>query len=68
MKRDERRQAIMDLLVAARAVDLDDLADRFAVRRTDPRFWAAADALHDSYVSWAPLEAGAFDLNRLENR
>lgn len=33
VKRDERRQAIMDLLVAARAVDLDDLAVRFAVSR-----------------------------------
>ncbi|TBN41166.1 DeoR/GlpR transcriptional regulator [Paracoccus subflavus] len=33
MKRDERRQAIMDLLVGSRAVDLDDLADRFAVSR-----------------------------------
>ena len=33
LKRDERRQAIMDLLVGARAVDLDDLADRFAVSR-----------------------------------
>jgi hypothetical protein len=52
----------------ASQADYRQLADRFAVRRTDPRFWAAADALHDSYVSWAPLEAGAFDLNRLENR
>lgn len=33
VKRDERRQAIMDLLVAERAVDLDDLADRFAVSK-----------------------------------
>lgn len=33
MRRDDRRQAIMDLLVEARAVDLDDLADRFAVSR-----------------------------------
>lgn len=33
MKRDERRQAIMDLLVSARAVDLDDLAERFAVSK-----------------------------------
>lgn len=33
MKRDERRQAIMDLLVEARAVDLEDLAGRFAVSR-----------------------------------
>jgi len=33
VKREERRQAIMDLLVAARAVDLDDLAARFAVSK-----------------------------------
>lgn len=33
VKREERRQAIMDLLVAARAVDLDDLAERFAVSK-----------------------------------
>jgi len=33
LKRDERRQAIMDLLVEARAVDLDDLAERFAVSK-----------------------------------
>lgn len=33
MKRDERRQAIMDMLVGARAVDLDDLAERFAVSK-----------------------------------
>jgi len=33
VKRDERRQAIMDILVEDRAVDLDDLADRFAVSK-----------------------------------
>lgn len=33
VKRDDRRQAIMDLLAEARAVDLDDLAGRFAVSR-----------------------------------
>lgn len=33
MKREERRQAIMDLLVENRAVDLDDLAARFAVSK-----------------------------------
>lgn len=33
MKREDRRQAIMDLLVEARAVDLDELADRFAVSK-----------------------------------
>lgn len=33
MKREDRRQAIMDMLVEARAVDLDDLAMRFAVSK-----------------------------------
>jgi len=33
MKRDDRRQAIMDLLVEQRMVDLDDLSDRFAVSK-----------------------------------
>jgi DeoR/GlpR family transcriptional regulator of sugar metabolism len=33
VKREPRKQAIMDLLVTARAVDLDDLASRFAVSR-----------------------------------
>lgn len=33
MKREDRRQAIMDLLVEDRAVDLDALAERFAVSK-----------------------------------
>ena len=33
MKRDERRQAILDLLVESRAVGLDDLAKRFTVSK-----------------------------------
>jgi DeoR/GlpR family transcriptional regulator of sugar metabolism len=33
VKREERRQEIMDLLIEARAVDLDELASRFAVSR-----------------------------------
>ena len=44
------------------------LADQFALRRTNPQFWAASDALHDAYGVWAPLEAGLFDFNRLQNR
>jgi len=52
----------------ASEADYRKLADRFAVRRTDPQFWAASDALHDAYGAWAPLEAGQFDYNRLQNR
>lgn len=33
MKREERHQAILDLLIEQRAVDLDDLADRFGVSK-----------------------------------
>ncbi len=48
--------------------DYRKLADRFAVRRTDPAFWAHSDRLHEAYRTLAPLEAGLFDYNRLENR
>ena len=41
---------------------------RFALRRTNLQFWAASDALHEAYGAWAPLEAGLFDYNRLQNR
>jgi hypothetical protein len=44
------------------------LADRFAVRRTHPKFWTYSDALQDSYVRVAPAEAALFDYNRIENR
>jgi hypothetical protein len=48
--------------------DYRRLADRFAIRRTNPAFWAASDALLDAYARRAPIEAGLFDYNRLENR
>ncbi len=52
----------------ASEADYRRLADRFAVRRTNPQFWTASDVLHDAYGAWAPLEAGLFDYNRLQNR
>jgi len=48
--------------------DYRRLADRFAVRRTNPQFWAASDAMHEAYRKWAPREAALFDYNRLQNR
>ena len=48
--------------------DYRALADRFVIRRTNPAFWAASDAMVDAYTAWAPLEAGLFDYNRLDNR
>jgi hypothetical protein len=48
--------------------DYRKLADRYAIRRTNPRFWATSDELIDAYAAWAPVEAGIFDYSRLENR
>ena len=48
--------------------DYRKLADRYAVRRTNPRFWATSDELMDAYARWGGVEAGLFDYSRLENR
>ena len=48
--------------------DYRALADRFAVRRTNPHFWGASDALMAAYRQWSPAEAGLLDWARLENR
>lgn len=48
--------------------DYRALADRFAVRRTDARFWAVSDAMHEAYRQTDPAYAGLFDYGRLENR
>ena len=52
----------------ASPADYDALAARFAVRRTDPAFWAFSDALHSAYANEQPLSAGILDYARLENR
>ncbi|GAB1257537.1 fatty acid cis/trans isomerase [Aurantivibrio plasticivorans] len=44
------------------------LLDRFGVRRTDSRFWAISDEIHEKYRVMEPLRAGILDYNRLENR
>ncbi|MBS1213891.1 MAG: putative fatty acid cis/trans isomerase [Proteobacteria bacterium] len=44
------------------------LVERFALRRTNARFWAHSDALHEAYRKADPVEAALFDLNRFENR
>lgn len=48
--------------------DYRALADRFIVRRTDPRFWQYSDELQDAHLKLAPITAGLLDYNRLENR
>ena len=67
-----RRADLPALAAAIRGLGSEDdyrkLADRFAIRRTDPTFWAASDAMNDAYAQSRSLDAGLFDLNRLENR
>jgi len=48
--------------------DYRAFADRYAIRRTSPAFWAASDALIDAYGQWSPPDAALFDYGRLENR
>ena len=48
--------------------DYRAFADRYAIRRTSPAFWAASDALTDAFAESAPLDAALFDYGRLENR
>jgi hypothetical protein len=50
------------------AADYRALADRYAVRRTDPRFWQVSDDLQAAHLTLAPISAGILDYNRLENR
>lgn len=48
--------------------DYTALADRFAIRRTRPDFWARSDELLKAHRDFAPREAGLPDYSRLENR
>jgi hypothetical protein len=48
--------------------DYATLSARFALRRTDDRFWSHSDALIKDYQQTYPIEAGLFDYNRFENR
>lgn len=48
--------------------DYSLLLDNYGVRRTNPNFWQQGDAFHAAYRSYAPVEYGLFDYNRLDNR
>lgn len=48
--------------------DYRALADRHAIRRNDPQFWAASDALIDELLHHGPRDGGLLDYSRLENR
>ena len=69
------RAALADLPDLAQAIgrlgseaDYAGFAQRWAVRRTDPGFWAFSDAILERYARDQSLEAGVLDYNRFENR
>jgi hypothetical protein len=67
VKRDELPALASAIATLGSEADYRRLADRFAVRRTHPGFWAASDTLHDAR-RWMDSDGGLFDYNRLENR
>lgn len=48
--------------------DYTVLADRFAIRRTNPQFWSFSDAVQHAHRQQSPVTAGLLDYNRFENR
>jgi pyoverdine/dityrosine biosynthesis protein Dit1 len=49
-------------------VDYRVFADRFAIRRTNEKFWAYSDELHEAYKNMNQVEYGVLDYNRFENQ
>lgn len=48
--------------------DYRALVARFGISRSHPDFWPFSDGLAQAFSELAPIEAGVFDFNRLENR
>ena len=48
--------------------DFSALMDLYGVRRTHPDFWQISDQLHTFFQQQDPIEYGALDYMRLENR
>ena len=52
----------------ASEADYARLMERFAIRRTNRRFWAYADAMQAAHASSGGGHHGLLDLSRFENR
>ncbi|MDG2334740.1 MAG: fatty acid cis/trans isomerase [Myxococcota bacterium] len=55
------------LMQASSEQDLQAIAARWGVRRTDPDFWPTMDWFVTDFYSQQPTAAGLFDLGRYEN-
>ncbi|MFI5315679.1 MAG: fatty acid cis/trans isomerase [Myxococcota bacterium] len=58
---------VNSLLALHNDANLDDLVDRFGVRRTSPRFWSTVDEIQAEYARTEPTQASLFDLDRYVN-
>ncbi|EED31096.1 fatty acid cis/trans isomerase [gamma proteobacterium NOR5-3] len=48
--------------------DYSDFLDKWGVRRTQKNFWQHSDEVHAGFRRYNPVNYGALDYNRLENR
>jgi hypothetical protein len=66
------QHTLPELTASVRTLASEDdyraLADRFAIRRTNPAFWTYSDALQDAYAHLTTGGAALLDYNRFENR
>ncbi|EOG7786026.1 fatty acid cis/trans isomerase [Vibrio fluvialis] len=67
-----REKDIPELVQRLQTLNSEDdyvqLLDRFAVRRSSPKFWPFSDKVHAWYRQDQPIEFGLLDYNRFENR
>jgi Fatty acid cis/trans isomerase (CTI) len=68
IERNDVNQFIDNFAAVKTAQDYATFANRYAVRRTNPRFWDYSDSLHKSFAQQQPVNSGILDLGRFENR
>ena len=68
IRSDELNDLVSRISTLASEADYKELIDLYGVRRTSAQFWPFSDRLQEEFQKTAGVEAGLFDLNRLENR
>ena len=68
VQREELAQFTESFAAVSTPQDYTAFADRYAVRRTSPEFWAYSDSLYKYFAQQDPVASGILDLGRFENR
>lgn len=66
--RSQLPQFVQSVAKLASETDYRTLVTQFGISRKHPDFWSFSDGLAQAFTELAPIEAGVFDYNRLENR